>query len=75
MKSYVVTIAYKLISQVETVAAVGPLTLNKDFISRFSTSMQTNGDFYTDNNCFGIHKRQANMSSEFDDIKIHLNLF
>ena len=52
-------------STVLTLTSVGPLELNKDFVSRYTTSLQTNGVFYTDDNCFEVHQRtfSTNMSA------------
>ena len=47
---------------VEILTSVGPLQNNKDFVSRYSTSLSTDGVFYTDDNCFDTHQRTLNDS-------------
>ena len=45
---------------VELYTSVGPLMVNKDFISGWTTSLLSNGIFYTDDNCFDTHTRVYN---------------
>ena len=45
---------------VELYTSVGPLMVNKDFISGWTTSLLTNNMFYTDDNCFDTHTRVYN---------------
>ena len=47
---------------VQVLISAGPLELNKDLVLRTTTSLNSNGVFYTDDNCFETHERVFNPS-------------
>ena len=47
---------------VEVLTSVGPLAGNKDFVSRYSSSISSGGLFSSDDNCFVSHQRTYNPS-------------
>ena len=49
-------------SYVDIVSADGPLAANRELIGKFTTSLNTNGYFSTDDNCFASHQRTFNAS-------------
>ena len=53
-------------SVVDILTSVGPLALNKDFISRYTTTLETGNEFYSDDNCFDTHTRAYNGSGLCD---------
>ena len=62
---------------VDIVTSVGPLNIYKDFVSRYTTSLETDGVFFTDDNCFDTHQRQYNSSSMLTIYRVvfHLHTF
>lgn len=47
---------------VEVISSIGPIGVNHDVISRFSTDLDSNLQIYTDDNCFESLLRTFNPS-------------